>query len=69
MLLVVDVNKGFQTQTAECLVIGELTCEALVVVLTKTDLIPPDKRQEKVSKVHLDFNRRYRCTSLFISEI
>lgn len=51
MLLVVDINKGFQTQTAECLVIGELTCDALVVVLNKVDLIPPEKRDEKVAKV------------------
>ncbi|MEQ2215008.1 hypothetical protein XENOCAPTIV_025578, partial [Xenoophorus captivus] len=26
MMLVVDVVKGVQTQTAECLLIGELTC-------------------------------------------
>ena len=52
MLLIVDVNKGFQTQTAECLVIGELTCDALVVVLNKIDLIPPDNRNEKIAKVY-----------------
>ncbi|KAM3184031.1 hypothetical protein ACTXT7_009176 [Hymenolepis weldensis] len=51
MLLVVDVNKGFQTQTAECLIIGELTCEALVVVLNKIDLLPPDKREERIAKM------------------
>ncbi|VDK43407.1 unnamed protein product [Taenia asiatica] len=51
MLLVVDINKGFQTQTAECLVIGELTCDAMVVVLNKVDLIPSDQRDEKVAKV------------------
>lgn len=51
MLLVVDVNKGFQTQTAECLVIGELTCDTLLVVLNKTDLIPADKRPESIAKV------------------
>ena len=43
MLLVLDVDKGFQTQTAECLVIGELTCEALVTVLNKMDLVGEDK--------------------------
>ncbi len=40
MLLVVDVNKGIQTQTAECLVIGEITTKNLIVVLNKIDLIP-----------------------------
>ena len=53
MLLIVDINKGFQTQTAECLVIGELTCDAIVVVLNKIDLIPLNKREEKIAKVCL----------------
>lgn len=35
MLLVVDVTKGIQTQTAECLVIGELCAGGMVVVLNK----------------------------------
>lgn len=45
MLLVVDAVKGMQTQTAECLVIGEIVCEKLLVVLNKVDLIPESKRQ------------------------
>ncbi|KAL7057210.1 hypothetical protein AAHC03_019383 [Spirometra sp. Aus1] len=51
MLLVVDVNKGFQTQTAECLIIGELTCEVLLVVLSKVDLLEPSTREEKIAKM------------------
>ena len=51
MLLVVDIVKGMQTQTAECLVIGQITCQSMVVVLNKTDLIPPDKRQAAIEKV------------------
>ena len=51
MLLVVDVIKGIQTQTAECLIIGELTCDNLLVVLNKTDMIPADKRNDKIEKV------------------
>uniref|UniRef100_A0A0X3NK56 Selenocysteine-specific elongation factor n=4 Tax=Schistocephalus solidus TaxID=70667 RepID=A0A0X3NK56_SCHSO len=51
MLLVVDVNKGFQTQTAECLIIGELTCEVLLVVLNKVDLLEPSTREEKIAKM------------------
>ncbi|VDN13479.1 unnamed protein product [Dibothriocephalus latus] len=53
MLLVVDVNKGFQTQTAECLIIGELTCKVLLVVLNKVDLLEPSTREEKIAKVRL----------------
>ena len=37
MILVVDALKGFQTQTAECLVIGEITTDQIVVVLNKCD--------------------------------
>ncbi|CAL8401859.1 unnamed protein product [Arctogadus glacialis] len=51
MVLVVDVVKGLQTQTAECLLIGELTCPRMVVVLNKTDLLPPAKRQSAIDKM------------------
>ncbi|XP_010746783.2 selenocysteine-specific elongation factor isoform X1 [Larimichthys crocea] len=51
MMLVVDVVKGVQTQTAECLLIGELTCPRMVVVLNKTDLLPPNKRQSAIEKM------------------
>ena len=51
MILVVDIMKGIQTQTAECLIIGELTCDKLLVVLNKTDLVPLDKRADKIAKV------------------
>nr|CAD7258133.1 unnamed protein product [Timema shepardi] len=53
MILVIDVVKGMQTQTAECLVIGEITCQKMVVVLNKIDLLPETKRAvliEKMSK-------------------
>ncbi|KAL5479988.1 hypothetical protein EMCRGX_G023601 [Ephydatia muelleri] len=51
MLLVVDVTKGIQTQTAECLVIGEITCDHMIVVLNKTDFVEPSKRENHISKV------------------
>ncbi|KAL4656006.1 selenocysteine-specific elongation factor isoform X1 [Arapaima gigas] len=51
MLLVVDVVKGMQTQTAECLLIGELTCPRMVVVLNKIDLLAPEKRQATIEKM------------------
>ena len=40
MMLVIDAYKGIQTQTAECLVIGEITNDNLIVVLNKLDLLP-----------------------------
>ncbi|KAL8566632.1 hypothetical protein ACOMHN_049773 [Nucella lapillus] len=51
MFLVVDVVKGMQTQTAECLVIGQITCQSMVVILNKTDLLPPEKREATIEKM------------------
>ena len=39
MILVVDVTKGVQTQTAECLVIAETLLDNLIVVLNKVKMI------------------------------
>ena len=60
-----DVTKGMQTQTAECLVIGEIACEKMLVVLNKTDLLPAEKRQAAIEKVcvHLDFKGRKKLKS------
>eukprot|EP01135_Chromosphaera_perkinsii_P005157 Nk52_evm5s319 gene=Nk52_evmTU5s319 len=49
MLLVVDATKGIQTQTAECLVIGEVTCRDMIVVLNKTDMLEDKDREGKVT--------------------
>lgn len=38
MILVVD-NKGIQTQTSECIILGEIIIDDLMVVLNKVDLI------------------------------
>ena len=50
MLLVVDAVKGFQTQTAECLVVGEITTNLLIVALNKTDALPVEGRAEAILK-------------------
>uniref|UniRef100_A0A7G3B0F2 Putative selenocysteine-specific elongation factor n=1 Tax=Lutzomyia longipalpis TaxID=7200 RepID=A0A7G3B0F2_LUTLO len=52
MILVVDVVKGVQTQTAECIVIGQLTCKKMLVVLNKIDQLEGQKEQkiEKMAK-------------------
>ncbi|KAF5295461.1 hypothetical protein FQR65_LT10449 [Abscondita terminalis] len=49
ILLVVDVTKGMQTQTAECIVIGEITSKQLIVVLNKIDLI-----EETIRTLHIE---------------
>ncbi|KAK7082836.1 hypothetical protein SK128_000536 [Halocaridina rubra] len=51
MMLVVDVMKGIQTQTAECLVIGEILCDHILVVLNKLDLIPAEKQKISIEKM------------------
>mmetsp|Transcript_10918 Transcript_10918/g.32591 ORF Transcript_10918/g.32591 Transcript_10918/m.32591 type:complete len:694 (-) Transcript_10918:28-2109(-) len=50
MVLVVDANKGIQTQTAECLVIGEITTEDLVIALNKVDTVPAAERDAFVAR-------------------
>ncbi|XP_075430677.1 selenocysteine-specific elongation factor isoform X2 [Ascaphus truei] len=51
MMLVIDVTKGMQTQSAECLVIGQIACNKMVVVLNKVDLLAENKRQAAVEKM------------------
>jgi len=51
MLLVIDVTKGIQTQTAECLVIGEIICTKMMVIINKVDLLEESKRAQLVEKM------------------
>jgi selenocysteine-specific elongation factor len=51
MLLVIDIVKGVQTQTAECLIIGEISCNKMLIVLNKLDLIEESKRESTIEKV------------------
>lgn len=49
MILVIDATKGIQTQTAECLIIGEITCKHLIIALNKIDQIGEKKKLDKVT--------------------
>ncbi|KAK0066010.1 selenocysteine-specific elongation factor [Biomphalaria pfeifferi] len=51
MMLVVDITKGMQTQTAECLIIGQITCSKMIVVLNKVDMIPAEKQGASIDKM------------------
>ena len=51
MLLVIDVTKGIQTQTAECLILGEITADKMILVLNKIDTLPQEKRASSIEKV------------------
>jgi selenocysteine-specific elongation factor len=62
MILVIDINKGIQTQTAECVVIGEITTDKMIIVLNKIDLIPPEQRETKIAKVKARLTKIFSTT-------
>ncbi|CAM4758141.1 unnamed protein product [Rotaria magnacalcarata] len=62
MLLVIDITKGIQTQTAECLIIGEITCDKMLVVLNKIDLIEEDQRQATIDKMTKRLRKTFEST-------
>lgn len=43
MFLIIDITKGIQTQTAECIIIAELFMKKIIVVLNKVDMIEDSK--------------------------
>lgn len=49
MILVVDVTKGIQTQTAECIVVGEILNRRLVVVLNKVDAVQGNTPEDRAA--------------------
>ena len=53
MLLVMDITKGIQTQTAECLVLADIlpNTSQLIVVLNKLDCVPPERRATRVKRL------------------
>ncbi|XP_017007822.2 selenocysteine-specific elongation factor [Drosophila takahashii] len=63
MLLVVDAQKGIQTQTAECLIIGELLQKKLIVVINKIDVYSADQRESKLEKLRLRLLKTLEATS------
>jgi len=48
MILVIDINKGIQAQTAECLVIGEIIGTHIIFVLNKIDSLEESVREKKI---------------------
>ena len=51
LIIVIDCLKGIQTQTAECMVIGEITTNKALFVLNKIDLIPENEREERIKSI------------------
>jgi selenocysteine-specific elongation factor len=48
MMLVVDSQKLIQTQTAECIVLGEILMDKLIIALNKVDLFPEGIKDPKL---------------------
>eukprot|EP00191_Tetraselmis_sp_GSL018_P019912 CAMPEP_0177580092 /NCGR_PEP_ID=MMETSP0419_2-20121207/1355_1 /TAXON_ID=582737 /ORGANISM="Tetraselmis sp., Strain GSL018" /LENGTH=575 /DNA_ID=CAMNT_0019068895 /DNA_START=52 /DNA_END=1783 /DNA_ORIENTATION=+ len=69
MILVVDVTKGIQAQTAECIVVGELTTDNLVIALNKVDLLPPETRDKQVSKAAKRLKATFAATKFAASPV
>ncbi|OAO17545.1 selenocysteine-specific elongation factor [Blastocystis sp. ATCC 50177/Nand II] len=51
LLIVIDCMKGIQAQTAECMVIGEITTDKVILVLNKIDLIPEAERETRIPAI------------------
>ena len=69
MILVVDANKGIQTQTAECIVIGEITTDKLIIVLNKCDLLPAEERELRIAKMTNKLRKVFATTKFATSPI
>lgn len=50
VLLIRNSGLNSQAQTAECLVLGEIATQRLLVVLNKIDLLPPANQEKLVGK-------------------
>ena len=57
MILVIDSVKGIQTQTAECLVIGEILKRKLIIALNKVDLIEGEEKDKKIKVLTNNFKK------------
>lgn len=73
-ILVVDAQKGFQVQTAECLVIAEIVTSKLIVVVNKMDMIEPANivtfKAEMEKKIGNTFRKAVfgsKCPVVFVS--
>ena len=62
MVLVVDIIKGVQPQTAECLVIGEITTHDLIIALNKVDQISEEERPAAIETATKKLRRQLQSS-------
>ena len=63
MILVIDITKGIQAQTAECLVIGEILTDDMIIVLNKLDLIPENEQADTIKQVEENLRKSLAHTA------
>ncbi|CDW76735.1 selenocysteine-specific elongation factor [Stylonychia lemnae] len=62
MMLVIDAQKLIQTQTAECIVLGEILMDKLIVALNKVDMFEESKRNEMIETQCKKLQNRFGFT-------
>lgn len=56
------LHSGLQAQAAECLVIGEIAAQQMVVALNKVDMLPEETRAKAVKKVQKQLAKTFART-------
>lgn len=69
MLLVVDVTKGLQAQTLECIVIARIICPKVLIVLNKTDKLEDSRREAVVQRMAEKFRKTFAEKGLEILNV
>ncbi|TMW43892.1 hypothetical protein DOY81_011026 [Sarcophaga bullata] len=63
ILVSLDAQKGIQTQTAECIVIGELLQRKLIVAVNKIDLLNANEKDMLLKKLETKLRKTLAATS------
>jgi selenocysteine-specific elongation factor len=66
IILVIDAVKGVQAQTAECIILGEILSDKMIVALNKVDLIEEAEIASKINKLKLAFGKTKFGTEIWI---
>ena len=62
MILVIDITKGLQVQTAECIALGEILKLDLLVVLNKIDLVSEKNRWKRVQATRKALQKMFKAS-------
>ncbi|GAW79078.1 selenocysteine-specific elongation factor selB homologue [Plasmodium gonderi] len=63
IFLLIDINKGIQKQTIECLVLCEIVQRSVIIILNKIDLIPFEEREKKIKIMKKKIQNAFRTKS------